>query len=56
MNSTTLQWFYESLEENKKSPSFDRVEFYEEYFKNLSPKEFKVSREDNKISIEIPLE
>lgn len=56
MNSTTLQWFYESLEENKKSPTFDRVEFYKEYFKNLCPDGWKVTTTDNKISIEIPLE
>lgn len=56
MNSTTLQWFYESFNEAKEEPPFDRVEFYKEYFKNLSPKEFKVSREDNKIIITIDSE
>ena len=54
MNSTTLQWFCESFNEAKEDPSLDRIEFYEKYFKNLCPKEFKVSAEDNKIIINIP--
>ena len=56
MNSTTLQWFCESFNEAKEDTSFDRVEFYEEYFKSLCPKGFKVSTEDNKIIITIDSE
>ena len=56
MNSTTLQWFCESFNEAKEESSFDRVEFYEGYFKNLCPKEFKVSAEGNKIIITIDSE
>ena len=64
MNPTTLEWFCESFEERffktfeerNEESSFDRVEFYKGYFKNLSPKEFKVSREDNKIIITIDSE
>ena len=64
MNPTTLEWFCESFEERffktfeerKEESSFDRVEFYEEYFRNLCPEGFKVSIEDNKIIITIDSE
>lgn len=56
MNTTTLQWFYESLDENKNPSPFNRIDFYKEYFKNLCPDEFKITSANNKISIEIPLE
>ena len=37
----------------KQKREFDRVAFYEEYYKNLSPSSFSVSRESNKIIIVI---
>lgn len=47
------EYFNEKLNENIKEKDFDRVEFYKEYYKNLSPSEFKVTKEDNIIKITI---
>jgi hypothetical protein len=40
----------ESIKE-KKENDFDRVEYYLEYYKNLTPSDFSVLREDDKIII-----
>lgn len=37
--------------ENDKNKDFDRVEFYLEYYKNLTPSDFSVLRENDKIII-----
>lgn len=34
--------------------SFDRTEFYLEYYKNLTPSDFSIEKIGNKITIEIP--
>jgi len=34
--------------------NFDRVKYYEKYYKNLSPSEFKVQSKDNNIIINLP--
>jgi hypothetical protein len=36
------------------SVEFDRLAFYLQYYKNLSPSEFKLSKTDNSITIQIP--
>jgi len=36
------------------SDNFDRVDFYLEYYKNLSPEGFEVSRSDDSVVIVIP--
>lgn len=41
------------LLENKKTESFDRLAYYVEYFKNLSPKGFIVKKSDDEIIIKI---
>jgi hypothetical protein len=52
MNSTTWQWFCESLAEaESKKPSFDRLKFYKEYFENVSPTGFDVSIKNDQIII-----
>lgn len=38
----------------KKKDDFDRISFYLEYYKNLTPSEFKVSKKDDEIIITIP--
>ena len=54
MNQTTLQWFYESFNEQSSSDkSFDRLEFYKEYFTNLTPDSFDIDIQDGKIVIDI---
>jgi hypothetical protein len=40
----------ESIKE-KKENDFDRVEYYLEYYKNLTPSDFSVLRENDKIII-----
>jgi hypothetical protein len=42
-----------TLLENKKTESFDRLSYYVEYFKNLSPKGFIVKKSDDEIIIKI---
>lgn len=42
-----------TLLETKKSESFDRVAYYVEYFKNLSPKGFVVTKSNDAIIIKI---
>lgn len=42
-----------TLLETKKSESFDRLSFYTEYFKNLSPKGFVVKKSNDEIIIKI---
>lgn len=37
-----------------KKDTFDRSEFYLEYFRNLSPSNFSVKKEGSKIIIEVP--
>lgn len=37
--------------ENDKNQDFDRVEYYLEYYKNLTPSDFSVLREGDKIII-----
>lgn len=32
---------------------FNRVDFYEEYYKNLSPSDFKITKKDDEIIIKI---
>jgi hypothetical protein len=32
---------------------FNRVDFYEEYYKNLSPSDFKINKKDDEIIIKI---
>ena len=34
--------------------NFNRVKYYEKYYKNLSPSEFKVQSKDNNIIINLP--
>ncbi len=40
------------IKENSKKDK-DKVKFYKEYYKNISPNKFKVSSKDNTITIEI---
>ena len=42
-----------TLLENKKTESFDRLAYYVEYFKNLSPEGFIVKKSDDEIIIKI---
>lgn len=42
-----------TLLETKKSESFDRVSYYVDYFKNLSPKGFVVTKSNDEIIIKI---
>lgn len=43
---------YKSINEIQKT--FDRVKYYETYYKNLSPSDFTVSSSDNNIQITVP--
>jgi hypothetical protein len=55
MLDTTLQWFCETLEkEDASSDDFDRLEYYLEYYKNISPEGFDVSIQDDIIVISVP--
>ena len=38
----------------KKNNEFDRSEFYLEYYKNLTPSDFNILKDGNKIIIEVP--
>lgn len=38
---------------NEETKNFNRVKYYEEYYKNLTPSEFEVSSEGNTIKIVI---
>lgn len=38
----------------RKEEKFDRVQYYFEYVKNLVPKSFKVSKDENNIIIKCP--
>lgn len=40
-------------QKNGKKDDFDRLEYYLEYYENLSPSDFKISEKDGKITIEI---
>ena len=44
------------VEDKKKSKKndFDRVSFYFEYYKNLTPSNFDISKKDDEIIIKIP--
>lgn len=39
--------------EKKENKKISKIEMYLEYYKNLSPKNFKISKKENKIVIEI---
>jgi hypothetical protein len=53
-NNTTLQWYYKVLAESKRDDNtFNRLEFYREYFENLSPAGFIVDVVNNNIVISI---
>ena len=41
-------------EEQKADEQFDSVEFYHEYYKNLTPSDFHIKKEGNQIIIQIP--
>ena len=45
--------FEEFFNEKKKEKKFDRVEYYKEYYKNLSPSNFNISVENDTIKIKI---
>ena len=44
---------YKTVNKSTNDKGFDRVAFYEEYYRNLSPTQFSVKRDSNKIIIEI---
>lgn len=45
--------FEEFLNEKKREKEFDRVEFYKEYYENLTPSEFDISVNDDTIKIKV---
>lgn len=49
-----LNWeeFQKSI--NSVDKEFDRIEYYKEYYQNLSPSEFEVQKEGEWIKIKIP--
>lgn len=40
--------------DGSKEKEFDRTEFYHEYYRNLTPKDFPIKKEGNQIIIQIP--
>lgn len=57
INEEQLKKIVEEKKKSKKSnkkDDFDRVSFYFDYYKNLSPSNFTVKKNDDEIIIKIP--
>ena len=48
-----LKTYEENKNNIKEEKNFDRIKYYLNYYKNLSPKGFKVKKENNDIIISI---
>jgi uncharacterized protein YozE (UPF0346 family) len=54
ISENQLKLIVEDKKKSKKKDDFDRISFYLEYYKNLTPSDFKVSKKDDEIIIKIP--
>jgi hypothetical protein len=43
----------ESFSEDAKKKKADRIDYYEKYYRNISPSTFYVEKKDNKITITV---
>lgn len=57
INENQLKYIIEDKKKSKKEkkkPDFDRISFYLDYYKNLTPSDFDICKKDDEIIIKIP--
>lgn len=57
INENQLKYIIEDKKKSKKEdekPDFDRISFYLDYYKNLTPSDFDICKKGDEIIIKIP--